>query len=286
MSTDEDPIEFAEFADPIEGGLSVIIRAGESDMGAGVTPFIASTDDEDRAGDVVRQDWRLRNYRRNPVVLDNHNSGRVVGRAKSVVNRNNDGRSRLEIDVLWDLTNPDPSIQAVGHQHLNGFRSAGSVGFRPGKRTRRDKLPEEHAAHAKPRRVQTLFGEFEVAGEYLEQNELFEFSSASIPMNPSATHRHFMERFGEIASDDIERRAELVEESVPSTVEINWAEMLADAETRATIVGLLWPEFFDRVKADKAVRHVVQAMMLSGPPEKKVHPISAIYAAMEKFNVF
>ncbi len=163
------------------------VRAGASDANARTTLFIASTPAEDRALDVVRQDWRLANYRSNPIILDNHYGGRVVGRGeKSSVPADT---KNLEILVRWDLENPDPLVRSVGHQHLSGFRSAGSVGFRSGAITRRDKLPTDHEAYRTPAKMATPWGEYEWAGLLYEKNELLEFSSASIPMNPGALHR-------------------------------------------------------------------------------------------------
>lgn len=169
------------------------VRAMGSDAAARTTLFVASTADEDRALDVVKQDWRLRNYRGtkespgNPVVLDNHDGRRVVGRGDRVAIPKDTGN--LEILVRWDLDNPDPSLRAVGHQHLNGFRSAGSVGFRSGRITQRDKLAKDHPSFREPATLATAWGEFKWAGLLYEQNELLEFSSASIPMNPLALHR-------------------------------------------------------------------------------------------------
>ncbi len=163
------------------------VRAGASDTSARTTLFVASTPAEDRALDVVRQDWRLSNYRANPVILDNHYGGRVVGRGeKASVPADT---KNLEILVRWDLDNPDPLVRSVGHQHLSGFRSAGSVGFRSHTMTRRDKLPESHEHYRAPAKIATPWGEYEWAGILYERNELLEFSSASIPMNPAALHR-------------------------------------------------------------------------------------------------
>jgi hypothetical protein len=144
-----------------------------SEAGSGkTTTFVASTDRADRARDIVAQDWVLDRFLANPVILDNHDSRRVVGMATRAAVE--DGR--LVIEVAWDLESPDPSIAAVGHQHLQGFRRAGSVGFRAGKVTFRADLPDTHPA----------YGE---RGYFYEGNELLEFSSATIPMNPDALQR-------------------------------------------------------------------------------------------------
>lgn len=171
--------------DGLANGLTV--RAAEGGEAGRSTLFVASTPDEDRALDVVRQDWRLRNYRANPVIFDNHNSYRVVGRADRVGVPKETGN--LEVLVRWDLESPLPEIRAVGHQHLNGFRSAGSVGFRSGSITRRDKLATDHEHYREAATMPSPYGEWKWAGLLYEKNELLEFSSASVPMNPYALHK-------------------------------------------------------------------------------------------------
>lgn len=268
-----------------EDGLrTVLVRAGDSDKEARTTSFVASTDASDRAGDVVRQDWRLFNYRRNPVILDNHHTLRVVGKAARAVNRKLDkgDRSQLEIDVLWDLDNPDPGLRAVGHQHLNGFRSAGSVGFRSGKRTLRNKLPTDHPAFAEPTKIERPWGVYEIVGEYLEQNELLEFSSATIPMNPEAAQRAYHARLAEHDPGDIDGRLRVVAETVPRSVAGDLPEWLTDPESRAAALGLLWPDWLERARSDADLRRVLRAILDVGPPPApRPNPLAAFARAFE-----
>lgn len=173
------------------------VRSLDSNPDAGTTTFIASTDDEDRALDIVKQDWRLRNFRNNPVILDNHDPMRVVGRAESVkVPKNGEDAGSLVIRVAWDLDSPDPSIANVGRQHLKGIRKAGSVGFRSGRKTARNRLPTDSPYYREPMTFQSVWGDYEHAGILHEKNELLEFSSATIPMNPSALQRSLELRTG------------------------------------------------------------------------------------------
>lgn len=172
------------------GATSVLVSQRNATSTGPTTTFVASTDDEDRAMDVVKQDWRLRNWRSNPVILDNHNPMRVVGRGVSaVVPRAGDDAGKLMIEVAWDTESPDPSIRAVGHQHLTGTRKAGSVGFQSAKKTARNKLPTDSPYYREPIEVETWWGTMEKAGTLYEGNELLEFSSATIPMNPAALQR-------------------------------------------------------------------------------------------------
>jgi len=146
---------------------------------AGTTIFVASTAEPDRVGDVIEQDWRLAAYRRNPVVLAEHDSRVVVGRADYAGVPKEIGS--LVIRVMWD---DDAEINPVGallaHQHREGFRRAGSVGFLPGSRVERDKLPTDHEHfRARPKDAWS-------AGAVYRHNELLEFSSVAVPANPNA----------------------------------------------------------------------------------------------------
>lgn len=170
----------------LSAALDWLVR-GSSDVEAGTTTFTASTADVDRALDIVRQDWLLANFRANPVILDNHNRGRVVGRAIDVGVRKESGN--LELTVEWDLDSPDPLVQCVGHQHLRGYRTSGSVGFKSGKATRRNKLPADHEAFAEEVEIVTPWGPYKYVGTYYERNELLEFSSATVPANVRARHK-------------------------------------------------------------------------------------------------
>lgn len=172
------------------GTTTIDVPATEAD---GVTRFIASTDTEDRAMDVVNQNWNLASFHANAPILDNHNPHRVVGvgtRAE-VVN------GKLEIDVRWDDDNPDDSIKSVGHQHRKGIRRAGSVGFRAGQVIERDKLPKDHKHYRTPVKIETAYGDFMHAGLFYDRPELLEFSSATVPMNPEALQRGLFARAAE-----------------------------------------------------------------------------------------
>lgn len=157
--------------------------------------FVFSTDDETRGLDVVVQDWDrkrgegLREYRGNPVVIDNGDHMRVVGRALAIEQR----AGALEGRIGWDLDNPDPSLAAVGRQHLSGYRSAVEVVFRSGKQTRRSQLPSAHPHYRAPSKMQTAWGEIEVDGWLYEQNTLLALSSTTIPTNPAILGRSAIE---------------------------------------------------------------------------------------------
>lgn len=264
------------------GGHSVMVeqRAADASAPDGSTLFVASTDDEDRAMDVVRQDWRLRNFRRNGVILDNHNRSRVVGRSlMAKVPKKGADAGKLLIRVGWDLQSPDVSIRVVGDQHLNGFRNAGSVGFRHGKRTERSKLPESSPYHRLPIEVETWYGKVERSGTLYEQNELMEFSSATIPMNPEAVARalgmddpgaQLAERLGELDGADLERRLAVLGQSLRAEIAADMRAtlpgMLADESTRSAVLELLIPDIKARMRSDREFRAIVEGYRGAGPP--------------------
>lgn len=263
-----------DFASPIDAasaqrGMAVLVeqRAEESTSdNVGTTLFVASTDSEDRAMDVVKQDWRLRNFRNNPVILDNHNHMRVVGRSiEEKVPRVGDDAGKLMIRVRWDLENPDPSVRSVGHQHINGFRKAGSVGFRHGKKTARNKLDQSSPYYREPTKVETWWGgEYEMSGFLFENNELHEFSSASIPMNPEALQRSIVAAYSEVDLEDIEHRAKLATEAgVPRDLVAELREYAAEPANRKSLLDLLWPDLVARTKSDPEMRRVMRVLSLS-----------------------
>lgn len=237
----------------------------------GTTLFVASTDDEDRAMDIVRQDWdqqgRMRAFNANPVICDNHIYTRVVGRGPGAkVPRVGDDAGRLMIRSRWDLENPDPSIRAVGHQHINDFRNAGSVGFNYGKRTERHKLDPNDPYFRQAVEIETWWGgTYEMSGFLYEKNSLLEFSSATIPMNPNALQRSYLAEMGLIDPEDIERRTKLVGETVPKRTAGDLLSFLKEPANRRAAMDLLWPDLLDRVRTDKALRRVLLALVDAAP---------------------
>ncbi len=137
----------------------------------GTITAVASTPDEDRYGDVVAPSWKLDDFRRSPVIMHAHDyEGPVVGKA-------------LEIDVVgdtlmmtveFDTDETNPLGRRLAQQYKNGFMSAFSVGFAPGKSTERSKLDKDHPSYS------------EKGGYLLEDNSLLEVSAVAIPANPQA----------------------------------------------------------------------------------------------------
>ncbi len=218
------------------------VRAGESDQKAGTTHFVCSTADEDRMGDYVEQNWRTAEYKRNPVVLDNHNRERVVGRGLNFsVRKSTSGN--LEGDVLWDMDKANPVGMLVGHQHLNGFRSTGSVGFVAEKTVSRLDLPDDDP------RKQREISRWE-AGRVFIRPKLLEFSSAPIPANANAAQRYLAERVADTGDSDEQVRRVLDE----------------------TLSSRIRDELLTVARADPEFRRVVMAFALSTPNPAPIGP--------------
>tara|TARA_R110000787_G_scaffold247598_1_gene353127 strand:- start:245 stop:994 length:750 start_codon:yes stop_codon:yes gene_type:complete len=137
----------------------------------GKVSFVASTSTEDRYGDVINQSgWQLKAYKRNPVVLFNHNPTELpIGRGIVEI-KNGD----LHIDVEFDQE--DPRAKAIERKAKAGFLNAVSVGFMPVDSKMRKDLEKSHPAYSEKSR-----------GMYFGKSELLEVSIVTIPANSEAT---------------------------------------------------------------------------------------------------
>jgi len=150
------------------------------------TTVIASTPGSDRYDDVVAPSWNLERYKSNPIVVWGHDYTQLpVGKTMSL---DMDG-DNLVAQIKWDDNPSNPMGQTIARQFREGFLSAVSVGFAPGKSTPRKSLPKDHTAYAQK-------------GMYFEGNELLEISAVPIPANSEAlalrslgiptTHKHLI----------------------------------------------------------------------------------------------
>jgi len=211
--------------------LDLFVKAGESKKtdGAIATDFVASTAIVDRMGDVIDQGtWRLANWRANPVILHEH-APPVIGKGKA--KRSADA---LSIKVQWDIGDHNPIATLAGTQHLNGFRSAGSVGFIPGKAKNRLDLGDDDPRKAPKNTPRWL------AGNVFSHNELLEFSSVAVPANPQALQLSLYADEAEGDEDKVER---FVRESVAkATAEAILAAVKDDETIQRAIRALVWGE--------------------------------------------
>ena len=150
----------------------VLKMVGEDEVEVGMPPrfrFIASTAEEDRHGDIVRQNWRLESFKQNPVILWNHDSSRPpIARAFEVAVI--DGA--LQIGMEFDME--DEFAMQVAGKIRRGFINAGSVGFISHLMSWREDLPLDDPRHKAG------------YGQLLDDNELMEFSITPVQSNRGA----------------------------------------------------------------------------------------------------
>ena len=133
-----------------------------------VLRFIGSDEKIDRDKEVVKIDgWKLTEYRKNPIVLVNHNPYELpVARTKKV------WIDKEKKALMFDIEFPPPEVSSIGDTlyklYSNGFMSATSVGFRPNY-----DLMKFGDGIKQPRIT-------------FNEQELLEVSLVSIPSNPRA----------------------------------------------------------------------------------------------------
>jgi len=118
---------------------------------------VFSTEDEDRHGDIVRQNWDLKQFKKNPVILNSHNywsATDVIGKAEKIGIKNGQLEGKIKFAV-----EENPIAKIIFDLYKNGFLNAFSVGF----------IPKE----------------FSDKGEILK-SELLEISAVSVPANAYA----------------------------------------------------------------------------------------------------
>lgn len=119
---------------------------------------IFSTSTMDRHGEIVYQNWNLKNFKKNPVYLDSHNYGsieHIIGKVSKMKQTEND----LTGDIEFALSNPKGAM--ASEMAKDGFINASSVGFIP--------------------------LEFDEKGNIIK-SELLEISAVSVPANPEALY--------------------------------------------------------------------------------------------------
>ena len=92
--------------------------------------FIISTDDEDRDGDIVKQDgWDFNEFHRNPIALLQHKHEMPVGKWSNITTRN---RASGGYETVADLTLAPPVSDVLKYANAlveAGILNATSVGF-------------------------------------------------------------------------------------------------------------------------------------------------------------
>ncbi len=129
--------------------------------------FIASTDALDSYEEVVEQDWNLKRFKKNPVVLFGHQSRDLpVGSCTRCEVVKAGDKMQLECTVKFADAAANPMAEQVWQSVKQGTLRAVSVGFTPG---------------------DVRFEKRDGKGVYvLSKNELHEISVVPIPANPEA----------------------------------------------------------------------------------------------------
>jgi hypothetical protein len=120
---------------------------------------IFSTANKDRHGDIVEQNWDLKQFKANPVYLDSHNYSsieRIIGKVEKIRVKDN----KLIGDILFATNSP---LGKLAYDLADeGFLNTSSVGFIP--------------------------LQFDEKFERILKSELLEISGVSVPANPDALY--------------------------------------------------------------------------------------------------
>jgi HK97 family phage prohead protease len=160
----------------------MILTKGEGDN---LYHFVFSSADEDRHGDIVEQNWVLKNFKNNPVVLDSHNYDsieHIIGKINKIAVK--DGK--LQGDIEFALMNPKGLL--ARNMAEAGFLFTTSVGFIP------MEFDDEDFFH-------------------IIKSELLEVSLVSVPANPKALIDKIYDK--SIAEDGVNTEDEKGDENQP-----------------------------------------------------------------------
>ena len=153
--------------DPVKAMDVTIEKIEQLDEGAKSFVATASTEDEDRDKDIIRQDgWNLKNFKKNPMIPWSHDYWEIPV-AKSLRTWVDKATKKLLFKPQFD--DSDETSMKIFNKYKNGFLTSFSVGFRGIKFEYRDEDDR-------------WWGGI----EFLEQ-ELLEISAVTIPANPNAT---------------------------------------------------------------------------------------------------
>lgn len=143
-----------------------------------ILTMVFSTADEDRHGDIVMQEWDLKWYKKNPVLLDSHNYDsitHIIGKVNNI--RIEDGKLKGEVEFMLD----NPKGVLAKSMAEKGFLNTSSVGF----------IPKD----------------FNEKGN-ITKSELLENSLVSVPANARA----LFEKMAEETKEEIEAVEKEIEE--------------------------------------------------------------------------
>jgi hypothetical protein len=187
--------------------------------------FVMSTDEVDRARDVVAQSWNLEAFLRNPVAPWGHNSwSPAVGTWERLSVESAQGVNRLVGYLRPFPLESYPISQTVADQLKGGVLRTVSVGFMPGEWRPRSGLPESDRLFSKN-------GGY-ILGSTEAPNLLMECSPCTIPMNPSAV---LLESLAVPESESVQSLAPVDNQSRAS-------DIVPEAPTFAEQLARAWAE--------------------------------------------
>ena len=167
---------------------------------------VMSTNSQDRHGDIVEQDWDLKNFKKNPVFLDSHNYNsieHIIGKVNKI--KVKDGQLVGEIEFALD----NPKGMLAYNLASKGFLNATSVGF----------IPQDFSDDGK-----------------IMKSELLEDSAVSVPANQEALFEkkeiEKEEEKEEIKEEitDAVKNAEIIEETPKKNFKLDALKRLAGKE--------------------------------------------------------
>jgi hypothetical protein len=130
--------------DMVRRTFDVEIRAGSINKDERSAEFILSSEAIDSYDEIVEQDWDLKRYKKNPVVLYGHNRGSgffdsltqeetlPIGHAEDIRVEETKGGKRLVARLHFATAEATPMAERVWQGILQKSLRAVSVGFRPG----------------------------------------------------------------------------------------------------------------------------------------------------------
>ena len=156
---------------PVEFEKTVV--KGADDKDEEVYTMVMSDDKEDRHGDFVMQNFDLKFFKKNPVLIDSHNYSSIT----HIIGKVNNARledNKLKGELQFSKANPKGVLaQAMVDE---GTLSASSIGF----------IPEA----------------FDAKGR-ITKSQLLELSMVAVPANPRSTIEKAIEEIVEEAIDEV-----------------------------------------------------------------------------------
>lgn len=90
-----------------------------------------SNENMDRHGEIVFQNWDLKNFKKNPVILNSHNYGDITEILGRAINLSNDKDKKELVGDIQFAVSQNPKAKIAFDLFAGGFANAFSVGFIP-----------------------------------------------------------------------------------------------------------------------------------------------------------